>query len=103
MATLKIRLGKKRKLESPLRLNLEGLYDKAEVYAVKVKNKFEALEMMDEPKSPEELWMKTNEILLDTAKEVWWASRNVSARKHGFPVTRLSSSMRRDRQNIKIQ
>ncbi len=59
VATLKIRLGKKRKLESPLRLNLEGLYDKAEVYAVKVKNRFEALEMMDEPRSPEELWMKT--------------------------------------------
>jgi hypothetical protein len=78
VATLKIRLGKKRKLETPLRLNLEGLYDKAEVYVVKVKNRLEALEMMDEPRSPEELWMKTKEILLDTAKEVVGFKKRVS-------------------------
>jgi hypothetical protein len=70
VATLKIRLGKKKKLETPLRLNLEELKDeKATEYAVEVQNRFEALGAIEDERSPEEVWKETKEIMLDVAKD----------------------------------
>ena len=70
VATLKIRLGKKKKLVALPCLNLEELKEeRAVAYEVEVKNRFEALGEVRDERTPEELWNETKEILLDAAKE----------------------------------
>ena len=70
VATLTMRLGKKKKLESPLRLDLDSLNgEKAAEYALEVTNRFEALGFLEDEKSPNDLWIQTKEILLDSAEK----------------------------------
>jgi len=70
VATMKIRLGKKKQLNILPRLNTKALVEeKAMEYKVEVENRFEALQVLHDERTPEELWKETKEILLDVAKE----------------------------------
>jgi hypothetical protein len=57
VAKMKIKLKRDRKVDQPKRLNLEELNGpKAEIFAIEVKNRFEALSKEREERTPEELW-----------------------------------------------
>jgi len=52
------------------RLNVEALKEyKAELYAVEVTNRFDALTKTQSEQTPEELWNETKTVLLETAEE----------------------------------
>jgi len=66
VATPKIRFSKVKQLETSRRLNLDEL--KGVKAVVKVVNRFEALVVLQEDRSPDELWKKTKDNLLDVAQ-----------------------------------
>jgi len=96
---LKISLGKKNQLETPRRLKLFELKGvKAQEYAVKVANRFEALGILQEDRSPKELWKKSKEILLDVALATV-ALKDATSEKPGFRRALLSLSRKNGKQN----
>jgi len=105
---LKVRPGKREKLEIPPRVNLEKLSgEKAEKYAVKVSNGFEALGALEEERSPDELWKETREILLDVAASRsnggTQITKSTPGAKLAIVMTHLSSSNESGKQNRKMQ
>ena len=70
-AALKFKYKRKIKPIRVQRLNIEELEgDKAVHYAVSVKNRFEALQDVEEENTPDMLWQTTKTVLIDTAKEI---------------------------------
>ena len=66
---MKIKLKRAKKVEQPKRLNLEELNGpKAEIYAIEVKNRFEALSEEREERTPEELWREIKTTLMEAAE-----------------------------------
>jgi hypothetical protein len=71
VATLKIRIGRQKKEEIIKRLNVEELQGyKGLAYEMEVTNRFKALNMVAEERSPNEVWKETKEVLLTAAEEI---------------------------------
>lgn len=70
MLTMKLRFKKKR-IKRPLIFDMEKLRigDVQHRYQVEVNNRFDALEMIDEPRTPDEMWQQLKDITLAAAKE----------------------------------
>ena len=70
LATLKIRLAKRRRQNSILLLNLTELKEeKAVQFVAEVTNRFMALEAARDEVTPEDLWKGTKTVLLEVARE----------------------------------
>ena len=71
VATVKVRLAKRRRQHSIPPLNLEELKEeKAVQFAAEVSNRFTALEAVHNEVTPEDLWKGTKIVLLEVAREM---------------------------------
>jgi len=70
LATVKVRLAKRRRQHSIPPLNLEEVKEeKAVQFAAEVSNRFTALEDAHDEVTPEDLWKGTKTVLLEVARE----------------------------------
>jgi len=69
VATMKIRLHGKKHQSEVIPLNLEELIN-AMKYEIEVSNRFDALEAIQEEKTPEDMWKNTKTVLLDVANDI---------------------------------
>ena len=68
---MKIRIGRQKNEEIIKRLNVEELQGyKGLAYEIEVTNRFKALDMVAEERSPNEVWKETKEVLLTAAEEI---------------------------------
>jgi len=82
-----------------VRLNLEELRGHvAAQYAVKVSNKFDALQECEDDRTPDELWQETKEIQLETAKETVGYARHTREKTY---ITEETCSLIRQKREAK--
>jgi len=66
-----MKLEKRKKVDVVRKLNIRNVTgEKAIQYEVEIANRFQCLDERTEEQTPAELWQRTKNILLETAKEV---------------------------------
>ena len=96
VAIFKGRFVKTRNRCHPVRLDLNALAGpQGQVYATKVTNRFEALRLIENESTPQELWQKTKDVLLETAEELLMAKPKQSSKSWISEATKQKAEEKR--------